>query len=115
MNVKSEIRNTQNPKEGRSPKAETTTGMPAKELLSRGRGIVWIRISDFGLLSAFGFRVSVLLPAWVCLLMLVPAVQAQNAPHIGYVYPAGGRQGTTFQVVVGGVLVFAVGIWIGSS
>jgi hypothetical protein len=102
MNVKSEIRNTQNPKEGRSPKAETTTGMPAKELLSRGRGIVWIRISDFGLLSAFGFRVSVLLPALVCLLMLVPAVQAQNAPHIGYVYPAGGRQGTTFQVVVGG-------------
>jgi hypothetical protein len=28
--------------------------------------------------------------------------QAQNAPHIGYVYPAGGRQGTTFQVTVGG-------------
>ncbi len=28
--------------------------------------------------------------------------QAQNAPHIGYVYPAGGRQGTTFLVTVGG-------------
>jgi len=27
---------------------------------------------------------------------------AQNLPHIGYVYPAGGRQGSTFQVVVGG-------------
>ena len=27
---------------------------------------------------------------------------AEPAPHIGYVYPAGGRQGTTFQVVVGG-------------
>ena len=26
----------------------------------------------------------------------------QQAPHIGYVYPAGGRQGTTFQVTVGG-------------
>jgi hypothetical protein len=26
----------------------------------------------------------------------------QNAPHIGYVYPAGGRQGDTFQVTVGG-------------
>ena len=25
-----------------------------------------------------------------------------TAPHIGYVYPAGGRQGTTFQVTVGG-------------
>ena len=34
--------------------------------------------------------------------MLAPAAQAQNAPHIGYVYPAGGRQGTTFQVVIGG-------------
>ncbi len=28
--------------------------------------------------------------------------QAQNAPHIGYVYPAGGRQGATFLVTVGG-------------
>jgi hypothetical protein len=28
--------------------------------------------------------------------------QQQNAPHIGYVYPAGGRQGETFQVTVGG-------------
>ena len=27
---------------------------------------------------------------------------AQNAPHIGYVYPAGGRQGTTFLATVGG-------------
>ncbi|MGO9097300.1 MAG: hypothetical protein ACLQGV_19030 [Bryobacteraceae bacterium] len=26
----------------------------------------------------------------------------QNAPHIGYVYPAGGRQGASFQVTVGG-------------
>ena len=36
------------------------------------------------------------------LLAFAFAAQAQNAPHIGYVYPAGGRQGTTFQVVVGG-------------
>jgi hypothetical protein len=28
--------------------------------------------------------------------------QQQNTPHIGYVYPAGGRQGATFQVVLGG-------------
>ena len=27
---------------------------------------------------------------------------AQQAPHIGYVYPAGGRQGTSFEVTVGG-------------
>ena len=33
----------------------------------------------------------------------VPAAPAQqNPPHIGYIYPAGGRQGTTFEVVVGG-------------
>lgn len=30
------------------------------------------------------------------------------APHIGYVYPAGGRQGTTFQVTVGGQSLEAV-------
>ena len=35
----------------------------------------------------------------------VANVEAQSAtrdPHIGYVYPAGGRQGTTFRVTVGG-------------
>ncbi|TAN38395.1 MAG: hypothetical protein EPN23_02340 [Verrucomicrobia bacterium] len=32
----------------------------------------------------------------------------QSAPHIGYVYPAGGRQGTTFEVVIGGQ--FLIGI-----
>ncbi|MCX5643277.1 MAG: IPT/TIG domain-containing protein [Phycisphaerae bacterium] len=37
------------------------------------------------------------------LLMIVPVVQAQQgAPHLGYVYPAGGRQGTTFQTKIGG-------------
>ena len=35
-------------------------------------------------------------------LAFVSLAQAQNAPHIGYVYPAGGRQGTTFLVTVGG-------------
>jgi hypothetical protein len=38
----------------------------------------------------------------VILLVLAFTVRAQNTPHLGYVYPAGGRQGTTFQVVVGG-------------
>ncbi len=34
----------------------------------------------------------------------VPAVGAQplNAPHLGYVYPAGGQRGTTVQVRIGG-------------
>ena len=35
-------------------------------------------------------------------LAAVPAVLAQNAPHLAYVLPAGGRQGTTFQVKTGG-------------
>ena len=36
------------------------------------------------------------------LLLVVPAVFAQNVPHIAYVLPAGGRQGTTVQVQMGG-------------
>lgn len=36
-------------------------------------------------------------------LAATPAAHAQQtAPRIGYVYPAGGQQGTTFQVVIGG-------------
>jgi len=43
------------------------------------------------------------IPGLALLLMAVPAAQAQQfSPRIGYVYPAGGRQGTTFQVTVGG-------------
>lgn len=36
--------------------------------------------------------------------IIIPAVcaNAQNQPHVGYVYPAGGRKGTTFEVRVGG-------------
>lgn len=35
-------------------------------------------------------------------LALVTTALAQRQPRIGYVYPAGGRQGTAFQVAVGG-------------
>jgi hypothetical protein len=38
----------------------------------------------------------------VVLLGITTAAEAQNSPRIGYVYPAGGQRGTTFQVVVGG-------------
>jgi hypothetical protein len=42
-------------------------------------------------------------------LALTPLVHAQpNSPHLAYVYPAGGRQGTTFQVTVGGQYLVAV-------
>src|SRR5947208_2501698 len=30
------------------------------------------------------------------------AAQAQSRPYVGFVYPAGGQQGTTFQVRLGG-------------
>jgi hypothetical protein len=36
------------------------------------------------------------------LLALTPTVTAQTRPYIGYVYPAGGQQGTTFQIRLGG-------------
>ena len=35
-------------------------------------------------------------------LATAPAMLAQNAPHLAYVLPAGGQQGTTFQVKAGG-------------
>ena len=48
-------------------------------------------------------------PRWRTMSMLLlcwavtPAARGQQpAPHVGYVYPAGGRQGTEFQVTVGG-------------
>jgi hypothetical protein len=39
---------------------------------------------------------------WVLGCLVLSALAQQPTPHIGYVYPAGGRQGTTFQVTVGG-------------
>jgi hypothetical protein len=38
----------------------------------------------------------------LCLALVPRAGAQQNPPHIGYVYPAGGRQGTSFQVNAGG-------------
>ena len=36
------------------------------------------------------------------LLAMAPAAQAQVRPYLGFVYPAGGQQGTTFQIRLGG-------------
>ena len=36
------------------------------------------------------------------LLAIAPASRAQPRPYIGFVYPAGGQQGTTFQIRLGG-------------
>src|ERR1035438_7155335 len=35
-------------------------------------------------------------------LMFAPVARAQVRPYIGFVYPAGGQQGTTFQIKLGG-------------
>ena len=44
-----------------------------------------------------------LIAALLVALAAAPAVQAQqNPPHAGYAYPAGGRQGDTVRVTVGG-------------
>lgn len=44
-----------------------------------------------------------LVPLWLALTCAAAFAQAQpQRPHIGYVYPAGGRQGTTLTVSVGG-------------
>jgi len=43
-----------------------------------------------------------ILKAIAVILALGCTVQAQPGPHLAYVYPAGGRVGTTFQITVGG-------------
>ena len=48
------------------------------------------RVSWLGVLSVVGY------------LSLTSAASAQSRPYIGFVYPAGGQQGTTFRVKLGG-------------
>lgn len=55
-----------------------------------------------------------LLPVLLCVLWGVDGAWAQQQrnrkdPHIGYVYPAGGKQGTLFEVTVGGQFLEGVG------
>lgn len=45
---------------------------------------------------------AIALAALAAALSLVSPVRAQNRPYIGYTYPAGGQQGTTFNVKLGG-------------
>jgi len=60
------------------------------------------------------WRVTLWLAAY---LAAVPTVRAQqNAPHLAYVLPAGGRQGTTFEVKVGGqFLTNVTGVFVSGS
>src|SRR5512146_1473103 len=102
---------TQSKAEDRNPKAE---GRPKTEIRSRrfvaartaGRMpfAFTLRPSRFALRSSaflrpsvFGLRVS------ICSLLAVTTVAlAQPRPYIGYVYPAGGQQGTNVQIRLGG-------------
>jgi hypothetical protein len=74
-------------------------------LLRTEHSIQWLRRSGFGFPSAFGIRPSdfpTALLTLVAIMTFAPCGHAQPTPHIGYVYPAGGRQGTVFQVAAGG-------------
>ncbi len=53
-------------------------------------------------LPQFGFRIPGFAAALAALLALAATALGQPTPRAGYVYPAGGRAGSTFQVVVGG-------------
>ncbi len=48
------------------------------------------------------FRKQLITMAFLTASFVAWSQTAQRTPHIGYLYPAGGRQGTTFQVIVGG-------------
>jgi hypothetical protein len=57
-------------------------------------------------MSPFRWRT---LPALAALLASVPVLRAQQpTPRVGYVYPAGGRQGATFEVTAGGQFLTGV-------
>jgi hypothetical protein len=47
-------------------------------------------------------RRSLLVALAIVSMLAAPAVAQQPTPHIGYVYPAGGRQGASLEVVLGG-------------
>lgn len=47
------------------------------------------------------------IPALAVILAIASSARAQNSPHLGYVYPAGGRQRATFSVVMGGEYFFS--------
>ncbi len=61
-----------------------------------------LRISSFEFPLAFGFRGSGFALSSACLILFAASALSQPTPRIGYVYPAGGQAGSTFQVVVGG-------------
>ncbi|MCX6892442.1 MAG: hypothetical protein NTX51_13090 [Verrucomicrobia bacterium] len=60
------------------------------------------RISAFLRVSGFGFRISFALLLLSLLLLPPSAAHSQPRPYLGFVYPAGGQQGATFEIRLGG-------------
>jgi hypothetical protein len=48
-------------------------------------------------------------------LVIGPSALAQGDPHIGYIYPAGGRQGTTFEATIGGRYLNATNVYFSGT
>ena len=100
--------------EARMSKSETSTKFKARmtETLTPGDGPVLnfgFRLLEF--VSDFGIRISSfqMLAVLAVGLFFAPIARAQpNPPRVGYVYPAGGRQGDTFKIRVGGQFLSAV-------
>jgi hypothetical protein len=46
-------------------------------------------------------RIALIAVAALALMTPAATAQQQNNPRVGYVYPAGGQQGTTFRVRIG--------------
>jgi hypothetical protein len=93
------------PKEDRTPKSEAHSQSKALMFKKPAIGMLRafaLRASDLPRPSDFGLRIYRALLALLLLLGLAPAALAQPRPYIGFVYPAGGQQGTTFQIRLGG-------------
>ncbi len=61
------------------------------------------------------FRLS-MLPLTFAIASTAFAQEGQmSEPHVGYIYPAGGRRGTTFEATVGGRYLYAGGVHVSGS
>lgn len=84
-----------------NPKSETSPKPKARNDGSDCASFLRLGVPACGFHSVLGFRFSVLLSP-VIFMALTLIAQEQRQPRIGYVYPAGGQQGTALQGTIGG-------------